>query len=163
MSDSAITGVAGALTQIGRDSAVLPLRGGEIVVKSLEFGDARLPDRFWGKVQVAESGCWMWRGADHPDGYSRYWHGGRVVYGHRLTVEVSRGHVDAAMEIDHLCRTPACVNPAHLEAVTGPENRRRTRAETCSAGHSMADAYRSGDKRRCRHCNRAWARRRRAA
>lgn len=42
--------------------------------------------------------------------------------------------------IDHLCRKPACFNPAHLEAVTRTENTRRVpqagrRHRTCRNGH----------------------------
>lgn len=32
------------------------------------------------------------------------------------------------MHIDHKCRNPRCVNPAHLEPVTPSENMRRGRA-----------------------------------
>ena len=36
-------------------------------------------------------------------------------------------------ELDHLCRTPACVNPEHLESVTHRENTARGRSGVIGA------------------------------
>ncbi len=36
---------------------------------AVEFGDARLPERFWQKVTPCPmTGCWLWTGS-HVDGY----------------------------------------------------------------------------------------------
>jgi len=62
---------------------------------------------------------------------------------HRVSYVWFVGQIPAGLEIDHLCRVKHCVNPAHLEAVTGIENRRRAnRFNTtgrCKAGHVLAD------------------------
>jgi hypothetical protein len=39
--------------------------------------------------------------------------------------EAQYGPVPSGMELDHLCRVKACVNPDHLEPVTHAENMRR--------------------------------------
>lgn len=40
-----------------------------------------------------------------------------------------RGPIPDGLQLDHLCRNPSCVNPAHLEIVTGAENIRRGKAK----------------------------------
>ncbi len=37
-----------------------------------QFGDSRLPSRFWSKVIVSDSGCWLWVGALTGAGRRRY-------------------------------------------------------------------------------------------
>lgn len=53
--------------------------------------------------------------------------GYRSFYGpaHRVTYTLLRGRIPEGMELDHLCRNTTCVNPWHLEPVTGEENKRR--------------------------------------
>jgi len=74
------------------------------------------------------SGCWLWIGALVGKGYGVLARGGKrggYLYAHRVSYEIARGAIAPGLEIDHLCRTKTCVNPAHLEAVTSAENARR--------------------------------------
>jgi hypothetical protein len=73
------------------------------------------------------------------------------------------GPIPDGLTIDHLCRTPACVNPEHMEPVTMAENiRRGTQADfqrrktTCPQGHPYSHSIVSGSYvgRRCRECHR---------
>lgn len=150
------------------------------------FLDERLPARFWDKAQPCPmSGCWLWTACVDEHGYGRI----RMTAlrpdippstrAHRLAYLVLVGDVPDGMELDHrVCRTPCCVNPAHLEPVTHRVNilrgngmaGRHARASHCKLGHTFDDANtmwmrdgRTGRMtRRCRRCRadkqRAWVR-----
>ncbi|MDP2917085.1 MAG: HNH endonuclease signature motif containing protein [Dehalococcoidia bacterium] len=55
------------------------------------------------------------------------------VSAHKFAYETLVGPVPEGKELDHLCRNPPCVNPAHLEPVTHQENDIRGIAGTVSA------------------------------
>ena len=59
------------------------------------------------------------------------------VYLHREMYMLSKGDIGKGLVLDHLCRTPRCINPDHLEEVTVRENVRRGRAlkTHCPVGH----------------------------
>lgn len=86
-----------------------------------------LADRFHARYDVAANGCWIWRPPIARNGYGVLsGHDGvRPMAAHRVAYELLVGPISEGMEIDHLCRTPVCVNPAHLEPVTHAENMRR--------------------------------------
>jgi hypothetical protein len=109
------------------------------------LNDPRLPARFWNKVRLDEvNGCWLWQAASHSFGYGFYFLGKKRWLTHRLTYSTLVGDIPAGLEIDHLCRVPACCNPSHLEPVTHLENVRRGR------GAEVASVLRSG----MTHCRR---------
>lgn len=116
-------------------------------------------ERFWDKVEKSP-GCWTWLSARDRHGYGRIGlTNGRAVLAHRVAYELVIGPIPSGMVLDHLCRNPPCVNPAHLEVVTQAENMRRAAAAIthCPRGHAYdeANTYRnpSGD-RICRTCTR---------
>ena len=131
------------------------------------------PARFWSKVEFTDT-CWLWTGAamhssSHPYGQIRI--GGRkgsAVLAHRWAYEFCVGAIPECLELDHLCRTPLCVNPNHLEPVTHQENIRRSVAATktrCLRGHAFTDEnthYNARGHRFCRTCQRRYHRLRRA-
>jgi hypothetical protein len=120
--------------------------------------------RFFTNVRVAETGCWEWTGARLTFGYGRMVvrrEDGRRLFttAHRVACGWFVGPVGAEQHVDHLCRNASCVNPAHLEAVSAAENRRRSqpfraRRIWCRRGHPLfgRNALFEGAIRRCRVC-----------
>lgn len=83
--------------------------------------------RFWALTREGPGGCLLWAGHLHR-GYGQFGIGKNIVYAHRFAYELDKGTIPDGLHVDHLCRTPACVNSDHLEAVTQAENNRRAAA-----------------------------------
>jgi len=124
--------------------------------------------RFWSKAIVrGQDDCWPWVAAVTHTGYGRINIGGTIKRAHRIAYELVKGPIPEGLELDHLCRNRACINPDHLEPVTHAVNMRRgysaNAAKThCPQGHEYSDAntYTYSDGRRmCRHCQRDRGRR----
>lgn len=103
------------------------------------------------------SGCILWTGSVSK-GYGQISIKGRLYRAHRVSFECRNGPIPPKLYLDHLCRTPLCINPAHLEPVTHQENLARgARLIThCPHGHEYSPAntkvYPSG--RTCIACSR---------
>lgn len=121
----------------------------------------RLPNRVGVyRCLITAGECWEWPSV-YSDGYGRVKIGGRSTVAHRAVYELLREPVAADRELDHLCRNRRCVNPAHLEPVTGRENQLRgntfTRAHAerveCTRGHPLTAMRRFPcGKSRCQAC-----------
>lgn len=144
-----------------------------------------MEERFWSKVDKdgpvpahrPDLGpCWLWAASLNHYGYGQFSLSGRPQAAHRISYEMLVSAIPAGLELDHLCRDHACVNPSHLEPVTHAENMRRGRsgahqlAKThCPHGHPYQGENLCVDRRgfrQCRACNQARERlrvRRRAA
>jgi len=69
--------------------------------------------------------CWVWQRYIGECGYGISSTCGRPRLAHRLYWERAHGTVPKGLELDHLCRNRACVNPDHMEPVSHTENMRR--------------------------------------
>ena len=120
---------------------------------------ARAIERFWQRVDRSggPQACWLWLAGSSTDGYGRTRVGFRTDYAHRAAYVLLVGAIPAGLHLDHLCRVPRCVNPAHLEPVTPAENIRRglggPRAR-CLRGHAYDEANTRtvNGQRWCRAC-----------
>jgi hypothetical protein len=92
-------------------------------VAVIQFGDNRLPPRFWNKVE-RQGDCWVWIASNNGKGYGQLCRARtrKMDYAHRLAYEALIGPIPDGLTIDHLCRNRACVNPAHMEPVTHKVN-----------------------------------------
>ena len=127
-------------------------------------GQPTKEEAFWLKAVKMESGCWLWtrcmvRGYGHLTWNHESW------LAHRLAYTLARGPIPNGLQLDHLCRVPACINPDHLEPVTNQENTRRgdnftavhARKTHCPRGHVYDKRTRRG--RLCSICERVANRR----
>lgn len=127
---------------------------------------ASIEYRFWTKVSFGAE-CWDWTAFRHQ-GYGRFAESHRRQRpAHRWAWEYFNGLVPDGLELDHLCRNRACVNPAHLEPVTHRENTMRSpiapaavlsRITRCKNDHPLSgeNLYITPGRghRACRECDR---------
>jgi hypothetical protein len=112
------------------------------------------------------TGCWLWVGTVATNGYGVLSIHDRQFKAHRVSYQLNVGPIPDGLEIDHLCRVRNCVNPDHLEPVTGRVNKLRGysphginwRKSACDHGHEFIPENtrieRRGEKetRICRAC-----------
>lgn len=89
---------------------------------------------------------------------------GKKVSAHRVSYEAFIGPIPAGLDLDHLCRNRACINPYHLEPVTHRENVIRgvsymavnANKTNCKYGHALTEVTEKGrPRRRCVICQNA--------
>lgn len=123
-------------------------------------------ERFWAKVDKSGD-CWLWTARINSCGYGTFSaraNGWVPRMAHRLAYEYLIGPIPVGLQLDHLCRNRACVNPEHCEPVTGRENTLRgvtlaaaNAAKThCIRGHEFTPENTNvgpSGARRCRTCS----------
>ena len=93
--------------------------------------------RFWARVDIAASGCWLWTGMPNEKGYGRFpMTKKRIVMAHQFLWLRDYGCLPTGKIVMHRCDVPLCVNPQHHRFGTKAENN----ADMCAKG-------------RCTHAN----------
>lgn len=129
-------------------------------------------ERFWSRVDKSGE-CWLWLAGKTSAGYGAITIDKTRVLAHRWAYLTCKGDLVDGLVIDHLCGTPLCVRPDHLEQVPqrinvlrgGSPMAQQARQTECKNGHAFTPENTIRDrqgKRRCRTCANEWYRERRA-
>jgi hypothetical protein len=115
--------------------------------KGCRYKRRSLLERFNEKwISEAKTSCWLWMGASNSRGYGSFWMNDKCVSAHRAAYILFGGVILKDLTIDHLCRNRMCVNPAHMEIVSGRENTLRGNGQSaiharkthCYRGHPLS-------------------------
>jgi hypothetical protein len=130
-----------------------------------------LEDRIKANIKIDSNGCWNWQLSKERGGYGKIKVAYKSKLAHRVSYEVFVGEIPNGLQLDHICKVRACVNPAHLEPVTAKENLHRSSLKElwaakkevthCPQGHKYTTANTlikqnkwGNDCRNCRTCHR---------
>lgn len=103
-----------------------------------DFHGRTQAQRFWAKVAPAGPfDCWLWTGGKNKAGYGNF----DNIRAHRFAYEQIVGEIPKGLELDHECFTEACVNPFHLDPVTGVVNMARSHARRESASRDRTGRF----------------------
>lgn len=121
-------------------------------------------ERFLEKINVVESGCWIWTAAKNNNGYGIFGLDDKTILSHRFIYEYYYGQICPDLVVHHRCYNTSCCNPSHLEERTNKENildidsstitainKRKTH---CIRGHEFTpeNIYLLKNRRYCRIC-----------
>lgn len=133
--------------------------------------------RFFSKIKIDPNvsfngvPCWLWTAGKDKNGYAKFSPAhSETVRAQRFVYETFVAIIDPPeLTTDHLCRVKPCVNPVHLEAVTGRVNTLRSnnpfaqnaRRTHCKHGHEFTPEntyYAPGrpNRRLCKQCQRQY-------
>lgn len=132
-----------------------------------EYRNMNYPDQYkrLEKFITKTDSCWLWTGFINPAGYGQCYFKKRSGHlAHRALYMIFKGEIPKGFELDHLCRVRHCVNPLHLEVVTGKVNTLRgyglpaqnARKKNCPKCGGKFTQYKYDGYRRCKPCRRKY-------
>lgn len=111
-----------------------------------------------------DHGCWTLTRMVGPLGYGLVGVAGSgTKLAHRISYESLVGCIPSGMDLDHLCRNRACINPLHLEPVSrrenamrgaGPQSRSKAQLDALAAGRRKAHTVGAATRKSKTHCKR---------
>lgn len=137
-----------------------------MIAKEIPKLEGKDIDRFLSQIKFSNK-CWEFQKGVRKNNYCVFYFKGKKYAAHRVSYEFFyKRKLNRNKPIDHLCRNPRCVNPAHLEEVTDKENVLRgispaaiaAKRSCCAKGHEYTtkNTYWRTQKgrtwRRCRKC-----------
>lgn len=72
------------------------------------------------RIKPQANGCWLYEGGRQR--YAQVWTGHDQMPAHRYVYEILVGEIPEDHVLHHVCETPRCVNPDHLEPMTNSEH-----------------------------------------
>jgi len=153
------------------------------------FGDSRVPERVWARIEVSPCGCWLWpKKSTDRDGYPNRVRFDGVLYRPvRKIRTILVGPVPDGLQLGHQCHSlnlgtcaggtacahRRCVNPLDVEPETAAQNlrgghtfqRRNALVQHCPSNHwytpeNTMMVGKHKTNRACRKCYRnSWRRR----
>jgi hypothetical protein len=146
--------------------------------ESIAFGDEKVPQRLWAKVEIQADGCWTWTGSryGYKRRYGKAWYESKTWKASRLFYALLVRSLEPTEHAHHHCRNEACVNPAHIEPLPQEQHWGHGHADKthCPQGHEYTEkntyiywrrlkSGRMGPNRSCRTCSREYFQRKRRA
>lgn len=109
--------------------------------------------------------CWVWVGARDKDGYGNFCVGKKKYSkAHIFSYALHFGIIPVGLQVDHKCVNPSCVNPNHLQLLSGKENNEKStspsalnkRKTHCKRGHHLYgdNIVKKNGRRICISCER---------
>jgi hypothetical protein len=113
-----------------------------------------LETRFWRQVKKTET-CWLWQGYIEPrSGYGQIQLSSPVrkkERPHRVAWMLLRGPIPEGMDIHHTCEVACCVNPDHMELLTGSDHLKKEHQKRRERGmyHKMKRVGSTSKEEKC--------------
>ena len=108
------------------------------------------------------TGCWVYLGQP-ASRYSEIMVATKRIGTHRWAYQTFHGNIPKGFEVDHICRTPKCWNPDHLQILLCLDNARQNKVAEANAlkthcvhNHEFTaeNIYWYAGARHCRTCRR---------
>lgn len=107
--------------------------------------------------------CWNWVGAKDTKGYGNYTCAiGKTRKAHLFSWVLHYNSIPIGLQVDHKCNNTSCVNPFHLQLLTGPQNNEKSNSASavnkrkthCKRGHHFSEenTIRKNGRRICISC-----------
>ena len=79
-------------------------------------------DRILKNTQKDPNGCWLWQRSRNSAGYGQLTEEKRYWLAHRYAYQCTYGDLADSDVVRHICHTPQCCNPEHLQKGTHKDN-----------------------------------------